>query len=335
MIRPVLAATPTWRFGLRSLALLFLALALLFAVVAGTLEQTFFVRLATEALILSGLAISVDLLLGYTGLLSLGQALFFGLGAYASAMLLRTDHASFWGALLVSLVLATPVALLAGMAAIRSKGVYFILITFGLAQVVAKAVYNTRGLGGSDGLIGIPVLKAEFGMFQVDLGDPVNFLLLMLGLITLLYIGLEYLMRSPFGRTLIAIRSNEDRVRFLGFNPWRYKLAAYVLAADVAALCGALYPMLRGFVSPELMYFEMSVDSVIAVVIGGVGTLIGPIYGSVILVTLKTIISGWTEHHNIVIGAIFMIVVIFLPGGLGGIFKRKHSGLIADAKDAE
>lgn len=329
------SSTPPRRrgFGLRALALLLLILSLAFAAYAAAADETFYVRLATEALILAGLALSVDILLGYTGLLSLGQALYFGVGAYTAAMLLREGTAGFWGSIGLSLVIATVIALLAGMVAIRSKGVYFILITFGLAQVASRTVYNTRELGGSDGLVGVPILQPSFGLFSVDLGNPVSFFLLMLAVIALLYVVLEYLMRSPFGRTLIAIRSNEHRVRFLGFNPWRYKLAAYVLAANVAALCGAFYPMLRGFVSPELMYFDMSVDSVIMVIIGGVGTLIGPIYGSVLLVTLKTIIGGWTTHHNMIIGALFMLTVIFLPTGLAGLFKRRDAGLVAETEE--
>lgn len=317
-------------FSLRHLAGALLVLGLGFALVGALVEETFYLRLGTEALILAGVAISVDLLLGYTGLLSLGQALYFGLGAYVAAILLREGYVGFWGALLASLALAVPVALAAGAVAIRSRGVYFILITFGLAQVAAKAVYNTRAIGGSDGMTGVPVLQAHFGLFSLDLGNPVSFFLLMVVLMTALYLGLSYLMRSPFGRILIAIRSNEHRVRFLGFNTWRYKLAAYVLAALVATLCGALYPMLRGFVSPELLYFEVSVDALIAAIIGGVGTLIGPIVGSVILVVLRTIIGGWTEHHHMVIGALFMLVVIFAPQGIAGLFRREPPDALAD-----
>ena len=320
-------------FSLRQLAGALLVLGLAFALFGALTNETFYLRLGTEALILAGVAISVDLLLGYTGLLSLGQALYFGLGAYTAAILLREGHVGFWGAVLASLALATPVALAAGAIAIRSRGVYFILITFGLAQVAAKAVYNTRAIGGSDGMTGVPVLQAHFGLFQVDLGNPTSFFLLMVALMTALYLGLSYLMSSPFGRILIAIRSNEHRVRFLGFNTWRYKLAAYVLAALVATLCGALYPMLRGFVSPELMYFEVSVDALIAAMIGGVGTLIGPIAGSMILVVLRTLIGGWTEHHHLVIGALFMLVVIFAPAGLAGVFRRPKSDIVGDDEE--
>lgn len=307
----------------RLLAWIFFTIAIAFAIIASITQEIFYLRLATEALILSGIALSVDLLLGYTGLFSLGQALYFGMGAYLTALLLlESSGYGFWGALGLTLLVSTVVSLIIGAIAIRSKGVYFILITFGLAQVAGRAVYNTRSLGGSDGLTGIPILNVNFGFFSLNLGDPFSFFMLSLFFVLVMYLGLLYLTHTPFGRTLIAIRSNEERVRALGYNPWRYKLASYVIAADVAALAGTLYPLLRGFVSPELMYFDISVNAVIMVILGGTGTLIGPLYGSVFLIALKTFISSWTLHHGIVIGIIFILTVIFLPAGFVGLYKR-------------
>lgn len=308
---------------LRNMAVVFFVAALAFGLIGGILGEVFFLRLGTEAMMLAGLALSVDLLLGYTGLLSLGQAMYFGLGAYVSAVLLKDYGAGFWGALGGSLLLATPLGLVAGFAAIRSRGVYFILITFGFAAVASKLIYNTRGLGGSDGMVGVPLITVGLGPFEADLSDPMSIFLVALAFIAVVYLVLAYLTNTPFGRTLVAIRYNESRVRFLGFDPWRYKLAAYVIAANIAALSGALYPMLRGFVSPELLYFEMSVNSVIMVILGGVGTLIGPMFGSVILVALQTVVGSWTEHHHLVVGVLFMLAVIFMPAGLAGYLRRR------------
>ncbi len=299
----------------------FIALCLVFAAVALATDDTFFFRLATEALILGGLALAVDILLGYTGLLSLGQALFFGFGAYVSALVLKEIGPSFWAALGIVLAGSTVFGAIAGFIAIRARGVYFALITFGLAQVVAKIVYNTRELGASDGIIGIPIIQADFGLFRVDTADAGSFFLLVLAIILALYYLVAYVMDTPFGRTLAAIRANESRVPFLGFHPWRYKLAAFVLAANVAALSGALYPMLRGFVSPELMFFQVSGNAVITVILGGVGTLIGPLYGAAILTGLKSVVGTFTEHHLIVIGLLFMASVIFFPKGLVGYLR--------------
>ncbi len=301
-----------------ALAWLFFGLALLFAVVAGINGDVFFFRLATESLIFGGLALSVDLLLGRTGLLPLGQALFFGFGAYVSALVLKQGLPSFWLAMVAVLVTTTLVGLVAGVIAIRAKGVYFALISFGLAQVVAKVVFNTRELGASDGIIGVPVPQISFGLFSVDAASPAGFFLLVLAFIAVLYGLLAYLMETPFGHQLAAIRTNEHRVPFLGVDPWRYKLAAFVLAANVAGLSGALYPMLRGFVSPELMFFQVSGNAIINVIVGGTGTLIGALYGSAILTVLRSVIGTFTAHHQLVIGVIFMISVIFFPRGLIG-----------------
>ena len=300
------------------LAHLFIGVALLFTAVASALGDTFFLRLGTEALILAGLAMSVDLLLGFTGMLSLGQALFFGMGAYTSGLVLKHVAPSFWAAMGISLAVATVAGAIGAVMSIRARGVYFALITFGMAQVVSKVVYNTRAIGGSDGIIGIPVIKVNLLLLQVDTASGPGFFLFVLVLVMSAYFGLSYLLRTPAGRVLVAVRTNEARVPFLGYNTRHAKFLAYVLAANLAAFSGALYPMLRGFVSPELMYFTMSGDAVITVIIGGLGTLIGPIYGSVIVTALKSVIGTYTDHYQIVIGGLFMLAVIAFPRGLVG-----------------
>ncbi len=300
----------------RILARLFFGGALAFAMVAFLMDDVFFLRLATEALIFGGLALSVDLLLGRTGLLPLGQALFFGVGAYVSALVLKEWSDSFWLALAVALIASVIAGFIGGLIAIRSKGVYFALISFGLAQVVSKIVFNTRELGASDGLIGVPNAVVVPGLLS---NNPVAFFLVTLALIGTIYMALSYLANTPFGRQLAAIRGNEGRVAFLGFDPWRYKLGSFVLAAAIAGLSGALYPMLRGFVSPELMFFQVSGNAIINVIVGGTGTLIGPLYGSAILTGLRSVIGSFTAHHQIVIGVLFMVVVIVLPRGLTGL----------------
>jgi branched-chain amino acid transport system permease protein len=318
----VSAATPSHRF-----AYVFVAVALVFTLVAAALGDTFFLRLGTEALILAGLAMSVDLLLGFTGMLSLGQALFFGVGAYTAALVLKHVAPSFWLAVLATLAVATAAGFVGGLVATRARGVYFALITFGMAQVVSKVVYNTRALGASDGLIGIPVIEVDLLLFSVNAANAPAFFLLVLALVMGAYFGVAYLLGTPFGRALVAIRTNEARVPFLGYETHRHKLIAYVLAANLAALSGALYPMLRGFVSPELMYFSASGDAVITVVVGGLGTLVGALYGSVALVGLKSVVGTYTDHYPIVIGTLFMIAVVAFPRGLvGWVRSRARKG---------
>jgi branched-chain amino acid transport system permease protein len=309
------------------LVLLFVIGGMVFAAVGTAIGDTFFMRLATEALIFAGLALSVDILLGYTGLLSLGQALFFGLGAYVSAVVLK-QVPSFWVAMAAVLLTSLVVGFAAGLIANRVRGVYFALVTFGLAQVVAKAIYNTRALGASDGLIGVPIVPIDLGIATVMSNAPAGFFLVTLGMIVTLYAISAYLLDTPFGRVLVALRANERRVPFLGYSTRYARLVAYVLAAVVAALSGALYPMLRGFVSPELLFFSTSGSAVITVVIGGVGTLAGALYGGVVLTVLKSIVGSMTQHHLIVIGLLFMTVVIFLPKGLLGLARPRVERLL-------
>lgn len=310
------------------LVALLVVIALVFALVAWSTGDRFYLRLATEALIFAGLALSVDTLLGYTGLLPLGQALFFGFGAYVSALVLR-EAPSFWTAIGVVFLSTLAVGLTGGVIASRARGVYFALISFGLAQVVSKVVFNIRELGASDGLRGIPVLDIEFGLFSISTNAPLAFFLFTLAFILLLYALAAYLLDTPFGRVLIALKANEKRVPFLGYSVFGARLAAYILAAEIAALSGALYPMLRGFVSPELMFFAVSGNAIIGVILGGVGTLAGALYGSILLTLMRSIVGTWTEHHLIVIGLVFIIVVIFLPRGLLGFVRPRLEAVLS------
>ena len=301
--------------------LLLLAALILFA--AGTLlGDTFFLRLATEALIFGGLAMSVDLLLGIVGLLSLGQALYFGFGAYLSALVLKEVAPSFGLAMSIVVLSSALLGWLASFIALRSKGVYFALITFGLAQVAAKVVYNTRSLGASDGMMGVPILNIWTPLGSLDAANPGTFFVITLITIGILYAILKYFLTTPMGSLWHAIRSNEDRLAYVGYKSKGPKQVAFVLATVVAAVSGALYPMLRGFVSPELMFFSVSGNAVVTVVLGGVGTLIGPIMGSVLLTSFKSIIGTWTAHHHIVIGLIFVLIVISAPKGLAGLLTK-------------
>ena len=211
---------------------------------------------------------------------------------------------------------------IASFIALRSKGVYFALITFGLAQVAAKVVYNTRSLGASDGMMGVPILQIMTPFGSIDTSHPGAFFLITLLTIGVLYAVLKYFLTTPMGSIWHAIRCNEDRLAYVGYKSKGPKQVAFILAAVVAAVSGALYPMLRGFVSPELMFFSVSGNAVVTVVLGGVGTLIGPILGSVLLTLFKSIIGTWTVHHHIIIGIVFVVIVVSAPKGLAGLFAK-------------
>jgi branched-chain amino acid transport system permease protein len=309
------------------LAALLVTACLVFAFVAWRADDVFYLRLGTEALIFAGLALSVDILLGYTGLLSLGQALYFGLGAYTSALALRAGI-SFAPTIAIVLAFSIAASLAGGVIVNRVRGVYFALITFGMAQVVAKVVYNTRELGASDGLIGVPIVPIDLGFVSTSSASPIGFFLFTLAFVMLIYIVIAYFLDTPFGRILIALKANERRVAFLGYRPFTVRLVAYVMAGVTAALAGALYPMLRGFVSPELLSFTTSGNAVITVVTGGAGTLIGAVYGSLLLTALRSFVGSWTTHHLMIIGLLFMAVVVLFPKGLIGFVRIRLERLL-------
>ena len=304
---------------LRWVGLAMLAMAAVFPLFGGS----FFIRLAIEALLLGTVALSVDILLGYAGLLSLGQAAYFGLAAYISALMYLHVTPSFW---LVSLVVVTIVgvfSLVIGAVAIRAKGVYFALITFGTAEILSKIAHNTRAIGGSDGLIGIPVPQVPvLPGLRLDLSNNLVFYYFVLTALVLIYLGTRRVLDTGFGSVLRAIRDNSDRVPYLGYNPFWYKLIGYVMAAQIAAFGGLIYPLLRGFVAPHLFGFEISTKAVVVSLVGGIGTLLGPLVGSVIITFLKSVIGSYTERHLFVLGAIFVVFVMFLPDGLLGLARR-------------
>ncbi len=317
--------------AIRCIEILLILFAVALYAVGTAMGDSFFLRLASEALIFGGLAMSVDLLMGIVGLLSLGQAFYFGFGAYVSALVLKEIAPSFALAILIVTMSSAILGWITSFIALRSKGVYFALITFGLAQVAAKAVYNTRSLGASDGMMGIPVLQLSTPVGLINTAEPNTFFLVTFFTIAVLYGVLKYLLGTPMGSLWLAIRSNEDRLSYIGYRSKNPKQVAFVLAAIIAAVSGSLYPMLRGFVSPELMFFSVSGNAVVTVVLGGVGTLIGPLLGGVLLTFFKSIIGTWTTHHHIAIGLIFVVVVVMAPKGLAGLlakyFEKKSNRL--------
>jgi branched-chain amino acid transport system permease protein len=304
---------------LRRVGLAMLAIAAVFPWLGGA----FFTRLGIEALLLGTVALSVDILLGYAGLLSLGQAAYFGLSAYVSALLYLHVTQSFWAVWIAVIAVVGIFSVALGAVAIRAKGVYFALITFGAAEILSKIAHNTRAIGGSDGLIGIPIPRIPLlpGV-SLDLSSNLVFYYFVLATLVLIYLGTRRVLGTPFGSVLRAIRDNADRVPYLGYHPFWYKLFAYVLAAQIAAFGGLIYPLLRGFVAPHLFGFEVSTKAVVVSLVGGIGTLLGPLVGSVIITFLESVIGSYTDRHLFVLGTIFVVFVMFLPDGLLGLARR-------------
>lgn len=275
----------------------------------------------TDLLIFALFALSLDLLMGYTGLVSFGHAAYFGLGAYGSALILIHFELPVPLALLGGALLAGLVACPVGYLSTRATGIYFAMLTLAFAQVLYTVAYKWRDLtGGSDGIVGVPKTSLWWG--GPSLAGPHAYYFLVLTSFVLSFLVCRGLVRSPFGRALQAIRENERKFSTLGQDPRRFKVIVFVIAAFFAGLAGALSAPFRGFASPEAMFWLLSGQVLMMVIIGGIGTLIGPAVGAMVFILIQEVLSSYTEHWMLFTGAIFILMVIFLPGGLVGAVKR-------------
>ena len=282
------------------------------------LASGWYVDLATQMVILALFAMSLDLLIGYTGLASLGHAAYFGVSAYAGGLLSLRLGWSVWLALPASVAMALALAALFGLLALRARGSYFLMITLALSQVMWGMASGWRSLtGGDDGLPEVP--RPEFFGFSLAGSTAFYyFVLLLAGL------GMALLVRvvqSPFGYALRGIRESETRMRALGYDVWRYKYVSFVLAGGFAGLAGCLYVYLNRFVSPDYLHVVRSAEALLMVILGGAGTLAGPAAGAVVIVLLQNVISAYTERWVTLLGVIYVLVALFAPRGLAGLLQ--------------
>lgn len=288
----------------------------------------FYLQLITKILIMAMFAMSLDLLVGYTGLVSLGHALPFGLGAYALMLLSpESQAASFWVSLAASLAVAGVASLAIGLLVLRTSGIYFIMVTLAFGQMAYYYVHDSRYLGGSDGkyIYVRPVLEI-FGWQPFNLENPAHFYYVALALTAFVYATLRVLLASPFGRVIGAIKENEHRMRMLGFATFRYKLVCFVLAGMLAGLAGWLAAAHDGLVNPEMLSWHQSGQLLMMVILGGMGTPSGPLLGAAALKLLELGFQGWTKHWQLLLGLFIVLSVLFIPRGLAQIFDWKRRG---------
>ena len=275
----------------------------------------FYLLLAFDALLFGTVAMSLDLLMGYTGLVSFGHAAFFGLGAYATAILLERGVLSLWVCLGFAVVLVGAYALVVSYFATARRGIYFALLTLIFAEVVFTFFRYTQTFGGSDGIQGVPPPEILPG---VAIETPLANYYLIVTFLALAWLVCRVVVTSHFGGVLVAIRENEDRARFLGYNVQRYKMAVCMISALLTGLAGALYPGRAAYATPDLMFWGVSGELLIMVMIGGIGTLVGPIMGGAFLILLQEQVSSYVEWYAIVIGLVLIFIVLFVPRGLLG-----------------
>lgn len=296
--------------------------AVLAALAAPWVLGTFWISLVTQMLIFGLLALSVDLLTGHTGILPMGHAGFFAVAAYATAILEVRHAQGFWlstgGGLLVAVLLAVVFGL-----AVRTSGVYFILLTLALGHIVwGVAMRWTTFTGGENGVSNIPPPAVAAVRFA-DLG---TYYYLVLAVVAASALGYRRLVTSPFGLALRGIRESESRMRGLGYNVFAHKYAAFVISGALAGLAGVLYAYWNRFVSPAAATFHSSAEAVLMGILGGTGTVLGPFLGAAIMLGIRNWVSGYVGWWTAVMGAVFIATVLWAPHGLLGLWRQARAG---------
>jgi branched-chain amino acid transport system permease protein len=301
----------------------FLGLALVALLAFPWVGSDFYAQMVARMMILAIFAMSLDLLQGVTGLVSLGHAAYFGLAGYALAFLTPQGEAvSLWWTLPLAVGGSGLAAFLIGILVVRTKGIYFIMVTMAFAQMVFYLFFDNKVLGGSDGLY--INFKPAAGLF--DLEDKRVFYYFTLVSMVLVYAFLRRLLWSPFGRALAGLRVNEHRMRAMGYGSFGYKLAAFTLAGGLAGLAGYLWAAQTGFVNPELMGFEMSAHAIMMVILGGMGNFAGAAVGAFAFEIVLNLFKDMPrlgdfdlgKHWQLLMGCFVVLVVVFAPRGLVG-----------------
>jgi branched-chain amino acid transport system permease protein len=286
---------------------------------------TYGMTLLTEALILGLLAMSLDLMVGYTRLVSFGHAAAYGFGAYACGWLLLHTSLPMLAAIPLAALLAGVLAIGVAWVCTQATGVSFSMLTLAFAQLLYAVAYKwTSVTGGSDGLAGIPRRPGPFGLHVVATRNGYYYLLLIVLLGA--YLFCRALVRSPFGAVLRGIRENEAKTLALGYNTRAYKIAVVALSYALGALAGGLYAPFAGFANTELLFWLLSGQVLIMVIVGGTGTLIGPILGAAFFLTVEHQLSNYTEAWALFFGLIFIGFVIFAPEGIWGLIRARFRG---------
>ncbi len=296
-------------------------------------SEPFIVKTITEVLIFGIFAMSLDLLIGYSGLISFGHAAFFGIGAYAAGYFAQKISPNLLVNMPLALAIVVAAALVIGFFSIRVSGVYFLMLTLAFSQMMyAIADRWTDVTGGSNGLAGIPRPRVEIFSLQIGFEDNTARYFLVFIFFLLSYLALRGVVRSQFGHVLIGILENEPRLNAIGYNTTQYKLIAFVVAGLFAGVAGVLYAGFNRFVSTGELYWAASGQVLIMVIIGGSGTLIGPVLGAGLILILQNILSSSTDRWPTVMGIIFVVFVFAARRGLMGLVRQALDGISARAR---
>jgi len=306
-------------------AVLAVLAALLVAVppLALALGQPYYIDLARRVMIFAIAAASLNLILGYGGLVSFGHAAYLGVGGYSVGILAFYGVNNGWLQWAVAIAASALVALVIGAISVRTRGIYFIMITLAFTQMLYYLGISVEEFGGDDGMR--LKVKSQFpGLFDLD--HPVAFYYLALALLLAVLYLVRRLVDSRFGRVLRAAKSNEARSRAIGFSPYPYQLAAFVIAGAICGLAGALLANHTAYVTPAYMDWTRSGEIMFMVILGGAGTIPGPALGAFALLVVEDLLSGWTAHWQVILGPLLVLSVLFFRRGLAGLLPRERRG---------
>ena len=291
--------------------------------------EKYYIQLFTKMMLMAIFAMSLDLLVGYTGLVSLGHAAFFGLAAYVLAFAApQYEAANLWLSLPLAMACSGLLALVIGILVLRTSGIYFIMVTLAFAQMVFFVFHDTKIAGGADGIyVYAKPVAAIAGWEPFMLENHTHFYFVVLGLLALVYVALRMLLASPFGRVIVGIRVNEQRMRSIGYRTFRYKLVCFVLSGVLAGMAGYFAAAQFGFVSPETLGWHQSGGVLMMVILGGMGTLTGAVLGAFAMMLLELGFQGLPvvagvdigKHWQLLMGGFIVFAVLLLPHGLLGL----------------
>ena len=300
--------------------LIFLLLAMVPAIAALT-DVPFYLDLARRMMILAIGALSLNLIMGYGGMISFGHAVFIGIGAYTVGICAEHEIVSGYIQWPLALIISAMFAVVFGAISLRTRGVYFIMITLALAQMMYFLGVSLDRYGGDDGL---PLAEPSNFSGLIDLSEKTSLYYLVYGLLIFCLWISQRIVNSRFGMVVKGARSNEERMQAIGFPTFRYKLTAFVIAGAMAGLAGALLANHTDFVNPDMMHWTRSGDLIIMVLLGGMGSLSGPIVGALVFILLEEALSGITEYWQLIFGPFLILVVLFARGGLLGFLEKEQ-----------
>jgi len=305
----------------RVVATLLLAGLGLVPAIAAAVGEPYYVTLFTRIVIFAIAATGLNLILGYGAMVSFGHAMYIGIGAYAVGILSFHGIGNGWAQLAVALCAGAAFAVVIGLVCLRTSGVAFIMITLAFAQMVYFLAIGLKEYGGDDGLS--INARSDFGLFSLASNAALYYVAF--GVLLVLLVAFDRLVHSRFGMVLRGCRSNERRMAALGFPTLRYRLVAYVISALVCVIAGVLLANLAKFTAPSYMAWQASGDLIVMIVLGGMGTIVGPAAGAVALLVLEEILSGWTTHWMIVLGPVIVLIVLTAKKGLYGFLVERDA----------